>query len=123
MKFKVVIHAAEEGGYWANVPALPGCVSEGDTMDEMLANIREAIECYLDEPDQRSPVAANAPTPSLPERAFIKDVEVKKPSPAKRCAESWSATAGRSSGFAAVTTVTKSLDIRLSSSLSTVTRR
>jgi predicted RNase H-like HicB family nuclease len=52
MKFKVVIHEAEEGGYWANVPALPGCVSEGDTMEEMVANIREAIECYWDEPDQ-----------------------------------------------------------------------
>jgi predicted RNase H-like HicB family nuclease len=50
MKFKVVVHEAEEGGYWANVPALPGCVSEGETMEEMLANIREAIECYLDEP-------------------------------------------------------------------------
>ena len=50
MKIKVVIHEAEEGGYWANVPALPGCVSEGDTWDEMLANIREAIECYQDVP-------------------------------------------------------------------------
>jgi predicted RNase H-like HicB family nuclease len=50
MKIKVVIHEAVEGGYWANVPALPGCVSEGDTWDEMLANIREAIECYLDVP-------------------------------------------------------------------------
>ena len=46
MKFKVVVHEAEEGGYWANVPALPGCVSEGDTMEEMLANIREAIELF-----------------------------------------------------------------------------
>jgi predicted RNase H-like HicB family nuclease len=76
MKFKIVIHEAEEGGYWANVPALPGCVSEGETMEEMLANIREAIQCYLDEPDQRSPTAVNVPIPSLPERAFIKDVEV-----------------------------------------------
>jgi predicted RNase H-like HicB family nuclease len=50
MKFNVVIHEAEEGGYWANVPALPGCASEGDTMDEMLANIRAAIECYFGEP-------------------------------------------------------------------------
>ncbi len=54
MKFKIVIHEAEEGGYWANVPALPGCVSEGKTMDEMLANIRDAIECYLGEPNQSS---------------------------------------------------------------------
>ena len=44
MKIKVVIHPAQEGGFWAEVPALPGCVSEGDTMDDVLANIREAIE-------------------------------------------------------------------------------
>jgi predicted RNase H-like HicB family nuclease len=43
MKVKVVIHPAQEGGFWAEVPALPGCVSEGDTMDDVLANIREAI--------------------------------------------------------------------------------
>ncbi|ADE15925.1 protein of unknown function UPF0150 [Nitrosococcus halophilus Nc 4] len=44
MKLKVLIHAAEEGGYWAEAPALPGCVSEGDTLEEVLANIREAAE-------------------------------------------------------------------------------
>jgi predicted RNase H-like HicB family nuclease len=65
MKFKVIVHEAEEGGYWATVPALPGCVSEGDTREEMLANIREAIECYLDVPE-----------PSLPEKARIEEVEV-----------------------------------------------
>ncbi|MEX1063247.1 MAG: type II toxin-antitoxin system HicB family antitoxin [Balneolaceae bacterium] len=48
MKLKVVIHKAEEGGYWAEVPALPGCISEGDALEEMKANIREAIELYLD---------------------------------------------------------------------------
>ncbi|TVQ68864.1 MAG: type II toxin-antitoxin system HicB family antitoxin [Balneolaceae bacterium] len=48
MNIKVVIHKAEEGGYWAEVPALPGCVSEGDTLDETKANIREAIEGYLE---------------------------------------------------------------------------
>jgi predicted RNase H-like HicB family nuclease len=47
MKLKIVVHPAEEGGYWAEVPALPGCASEGETMDEMLANIREAIEAWL----------------------------------------------------------------------------
>lgn len=76
MKFKVVVHEAEEGGYWANVPALPGCVSEGDTLEEMLANIREAIECYLDEPDQPAPTESAVPVPSLPQRAFVKEVEV-----------------------------------------------
>lgn len=48
MKLKVIIHKAEEGGYWAEVPALPGCVSEADTLDETKANIREAIEGYLE---------------------------------------------------------------------------
>jgi predicted RNase H-like HicB family nuclease len=47
MKLKIVVHPAEEGGYWAEVPALPGCASEGETMDEMLANVREAIEAWL----------------------------------------------------------------------------
>lgn len=58
MKLKVVIHKAEEGGYWGTVPALPGCVSEGDAWEEMLANIREAIACYLDAPE--TPMAADA---------------------------------------------------------------
>jgi len=44
MKFKVVIHPAQEGGYWAGIPALPGCLSEGESYDEVLANIREAAE-------------------------------------------------------------------------------
>jgi predicted RNase H-like HicB family nuclease len=44
---KVLIHTAEEGGYWGEVPALPGCVSQGETMDEMRTNIREAIEGWL----------------------------------------------------------------------------
>jgi len=47
MKLKIVVHPAEEGGYWAEVPALPGCASEGETMDETLANVREAIEAWL----------------------------------------------------------------------------
>ena len=47
MTLKVLIHTAEEGGYWAEVPALPGCVSQGETMDEMRTNIREAIEGWL----------------------------------------------------------------------------
>lgn len=47
----VVIHDAEEGGFWAEVPALPGCVTEGDTHEELLANLREAVEgCLLSVP-------------------------------------------------------------------------
>lgn len=48
MRIKVVIHKAEEGGYWAEVPALRGCYSQGETLPEVKANIREAIELYLD---------------------------------------------------------------------------
>lgn len=43
MKVKIIVHQAEEGGYWAEVPAIPGCVSQGETLDELDDNIREAI--------------------------------------------------------------------------------
>ena len=44
MKLKVVIHEAEEGGYWAEVPSIPGCVTQGETFSELLENIYEAVE-------------------------------------------------------------------------------
>lgn len=47
MKLKVVVHNAEEGGYWAEVPAIPGCMTQGETFDELLDNLREAIEGCL----------------------------------------------------------------------------
>jgi len=49
MKLKVVLEPSDEGGYTVYVPSLPGCISEGDTMEEALANIREAIDLYLEE--------------------------------------------------------------------------
>jgi predicted RNase H-like HicB family nuclease len=48
MKCKVVIHPAEEGGFRAEVPGLPGCVSEGETLEEVRTNIREALEGVLE---------------------------------------------------------------------------
>jgi predicted RNase H-like HicB family nuclease len=48
MNVEIVVREAEEGGYWAEVPALPGCASQGETMDELLANMREAIQACLD---------------------------------------------------------------------------
>ncbi len=48
MKLKVVLEPQPEGGYVAYVPALPGCVSQGETVEEALKNIREAIELYLE---------------------------------------------------------------------------
>lgn len=47
MKLKVVIHEAEEGGYWAEVPSIPGCATQGETFDELLSNIYEAVEGCL----------------------------------------------------------------------------
>ena len=53
MKFRVVAHSAEEGGFWAEIPALAGCVSEGETLAETLANIREAAEGWLEVAGER----------------------------------------------------------------------
>jgi predicted RNase H-like HicB family nuclease len=47
MKLKVVIHKAEEGGFWAEVPAVPGCVTQGETIEELIQNIYEAVEGCL----------------------------------------------------------------------------
>ena len=47
MKIKVVVHEAEEGGYWAEVPAIPGCATQGDTLDKLMNNIHEAVEGCL----------------------------------------------------------------------------
>ena len=48
MKLTVVLEPSEEGGYTAYVPSLPGCISEGDSKDQVMRNIREAIELYLE---------------------------------------------------------------------------
>jgi len=48
MKLRVILEPSEEGGYTVTVPALPGCISEGDTKEEALRNIREAIELYVE---------------------------------------------------------------------------
>lgn len=47
MKVKVVIHEAEEGGFWAEVPAIPGCATQADSYPELLLNVREAIQGCL----------------------------------------------------------------------------
>lgn len=44
---QVVIHPDEDGGYWVEVPSLPGCISEGDTVEEALENIKDAIQGYI----------------------------------------------------------------------------
>jgi len=47
MKLKVIVHEAEEGGFWAEVPAIPGCATQGETFEELLTNLYEAIEGCL----------------------------------------------------------------------------
>ena len=47
MEYTVVLHKAEESGYWAEVPSLPGCYSQGETVEETIANTKDAIESHL----------------------------------------------------------------------------
>lgn len=47
VKIKVVVHEAEEGGFWAEVPAIPGCATQGETFEELLQNLYEAVEGCL----------------------------------------------------------------------------
>jgi predicted RNase H-like HicB family nuclease len=63
MKIKVVVHEADEGGFWAEVPANPGCATQGETMDELMRNLHEAIEGCL-------AVDVAAPTPEDKARIF-----------------------------------------------------
>ena len=51
MRLRIVLEPSDEGGYTVHVPALPGCISEGESRDEAVVNIREAIELYLDSPE------------------------------------------------------------------------
>ena len=48
MKLKAIIHKAEEGGFWAEVPSLPGCSTQGETLEELTENLRDAITLWLD---------------------------------------------------------------------------
>jgi len=68
MKLKVILEPSDEGGYTVYVPSLPGCISEGDTREEALSNIREAIELYL-ELDEEGPLV-------LPEKAQLVELVV-----------------------------------------------
>ncbi len=52
MTLKAIVHKAEEGGFWAEVPALPGCLTQGETLDELKTNLREAIELWLSVDDE-----------------------------------------------------------------------
>ena len=60
MKLRIILEPSDEGGFTAVVPALPGCISEGDTRDEALANIQEAIQLYLEPVDSDEAVPPDA---------------------------------------------------------------
>jgi len=60
MKLKVILEPSDEGGYVALVPGLPGCISEGETKEEVLSNIREAIELYLEPVEDDLTLAPNS---------------------------------------------------------------
>jgi predicted RNase H-like HicB family nuclease len=60
MRLKVVLEPSEEGGYTAIVPSLPGCISEGNSKEEALANVKEAIELYLEPVDDDQVIPANS---------------------------------------------------------------
>jgi predicted RNase H-like HicB family nuclease len=66
MVFKVLFEPSDDGGYTVHVPALPGCISEGDTLEDARRNIREAIELYL-EPDDE---------PTAPEGGLVEEIAV-----------------------------------------------
>ena len=66
MILKVRFEPDEEGGYTAYVPALPGCISEGDTLEEARRNIREAIELYLEPVEE----------PASPNGGFVEEIAV-----------------------------------------------
>jgi len=60
MKLKVIVHEAEEGGYWAEVPAILGCATQGETFEELLQNLYEAIEGCLSVDIEQPQVTGNA---------------------------------------------------------------
>ena len=60
MKLRIVLELSDEGGYTAYVPSLPGCISEGDTREKAIANIKEAIELYLEPVDDDLNVSPDA---------------------------------------------------------------
>jgi len=70
MRLKVVFESSDEGGYTVYVPALPGCISEGDTLEEARDNIVEAIALYLEEDD------GVADPPVVPPRSFVEEISI-----------------------------------------------
>lgn len=66
MQLKIIFEPSNEGGYTVYVPALPGCISEGDTLEQARANIREAIALWLEDGKQQT----------LPEGAVVEEIAI-----------------------------------------------
>ncbi len=60
MKIKTIIHEADEGGFWAEVPSIPGCATQGETFEELLSNLYEAIEGCLSVDIESPPAGDNS---------------------------------------------------------------
>ena len=90
MKLKIIIHEAEEGGYWAEVPAIEGCATQGETFEELLENIYEAVE-RIRRLKRRSPISMTPAAPLLTLNS--------RKMPSKRCSSSTSSLNGFSARF------------------------
>ena len=77
MKIKIVVHEAEEGGFWAEVPAIPGCATQGDSMDELWEALGEAISLYLSTPENVVLVRLTSVSPFNEDSAAESDDEYK----------------------------------------------
>jgi predicted RNase H-like HicB family nuclease len=87
MKIKVIVHEAAEGGYWAEVPAIPGCATQGETFEELLKNLYEAVEGCLS-------VDLDEPKPDG--RVF--EIAIRNPFPARSLPNPLKSTAGNCYG-------------------------
>ena len=76
------VHAAEEGGYWAEVPALPGCLTQGETLDDVVENLNDAIEGWLSVQTEESLRTKGVPFTVVPQEAASS-----RPSPRVRTLE------------------------------------
>jgi predicted RNase H-like HicB family nuclease len=88
LKIKAVVHEAEEGSYWAEVPAIRGCATQGETMEELVANVHEAIEACLDvevDPPEHTPkdrvleIALGSPSPDSWQPSHLRQVGQHRP--------------------------------------------
>ncbi len=74
MKLKVVTHEAEEGGYWAEVPSIPGCATQGDSFEDLLSNLYEAVEGCLSVDVRDVPVSEKDKIPASSSRSSFSKV-------------------------------------------------